>query len=138
MNHSKFSPSEELSVRIAVNDDSITIPELKAKQVCAEGTLTDLCGDLEGKTINEGIVAIIQQLEALDLGSKKSVYKLRDWLISRQRYWGAPIPIIYCDSCGTVPVPEEQLPVLLPDDVKLTGRGRSPLLDHDWINVECP
>jgi len=103
-----------------------------------EGTLTELCGDLEGKTISEGVRAILMQLMKNNLGSARAVYRLRDWLISRQRYWGTPIPIIYCDSCGTVPVPEEQLPVLLPEDVVLTGKGRSPLLDHEWVNTVCP
>jgi leucyl-tRNA synthetase len=138
VNQEKFSPSEELSVRIAVNDNSITVPELKAAQTAPEGTLTELCGDMEGNTIEQGVAAVIKQLETLGLGKQKSLFRLRDWLISRQRFWGAPIPIIYCGSCGTVPVPEEHLPVLLPDDVKLTGRGRSHLLAHAWINTLCP
>ncbi len=66
-------------------------------------------------------------------------YKFRDWGISRQRYWGTPIPIIYCEKCGAVPVPEKDLPVILPEDVKLTGKGGSPLLDAEkFINTECP
>ena len=137
-NFSKVSPNEEFSVRIAVNDDSITIPEMKEQITSPDGTLTELCGDLEGQTIQEGAITIIRQLEKMGLGRQKAVSRLRDWLISRQRYWGAPIPIIYCDSCGTVPVPEDQLPVLLPEDITLTGKGRSPLLDHPWINTPCP
>ncbi|MGZ4032732.1 MAG: class I tRNA ligase family protein, partial [Tumebacillaceae bacterium] len=66
-------------------------------------------------------------------------FRLRDWLISRQRYWGAPIPMIYCDSCGTVPVPKEQLPVLLPDDVDFHVKGKSPLAtNQDFVNTTCP
>lgn len=72
-------------------------------------------------------------------GSAAVHYRLRDWLISRQRYWGAPIPVIYCEKCGTVPVPEKDLPVLLPDNVKFKPTGRSPLLDvPDFLNTSCP
>ncbi|MBI5700055.1 leucine--tRNA ligase [Candidatus Saganbacteria bacterium] len=74
-----------------------------------------------------------------DLGVKKTNYKLRDWLVSRQRYWGAPIPIIYCDKCGTVPVRKEDLPVLLPTDVKFTGEGASPLTtSKTFLKAKCP
>jgi leucyl-tRNA synthetase len=135
-NHSQFSGDG--SVRIAVNDDSITELELKKTISTPEGTLTELCGDMEGKPAVEGAMAIIQQLEKSDLAKAKAVYRLRDWLISRQRFWGAPIPIVYCDNCGTVPVPEDELPVLLPEDITLTGRGKSPLVDHQWVNTLCP
>ena len=73
------------------------------------------------------------------LGKKIVQYKLRDWLISRQRYWGAPIPIIYCESCGAVPVPEKDLPVLLPEKIEFKPRGKSPLDDVDeFVNITCP
>ncbi|HEX9664295.1 MAG TPA: leucine--tRNA ligase [Patescibacteria group bacterium] len=72
-------------------------------------------------------------------GRKKTIYKIRDWLISRQRYWGAPIPIIYCDQCGQVPVPEKNLPVILPDDVDFKPTGESPLVkSKKFHNVKCP
>ena len=72
-------------------------------------------------------------------GKKKIQYRLRDWLVSRQRYWGTPIPIIYCDHCGVVPVPEDQLPVTLPSDVTFTGKGTSPLASHpDFTQTVCP
>ncbi len=74
-----------------------------------------------------------------DIGTWKTNYRLRDWLISRQRYWGAPIPIIYCDKCGTVPVPEKDLPVKLPTDIKFTGEGASPLTQSKkFLEVKCP
>ena len=66
-------------------------------------------------------------------------YRLRDWLVSRQRFWGAPIPVVYCDKCGTVPVPEDQLPVLLPKDAKFMPTGQSPLVDSpEFVNTVCP
>ena len=80
-----------------------------------------------------------QFIEEKSIGKKVINYKFRDWGISRQRYWGTPIPIIYCEKCGAVPVPEKDLPVILPEDVKLTGKGGSPLLDAEkFINIECP
>ncbi|MFO0130388.1 MAG: leucine--tRNA ligase, partial [Pseudanabaena sp.] len=82
---------------------------------------------------------IVELAEKNQWGTAKITYRLRDWLISRQRYWGCPIPVIHCPSCGIVPVPHADLPVILPEDVELTGRGASPLAQKDsWINVPCP
>ena len=82
---------------------------------------------------------IIELAEANQWGIAKITYRLRDWLISRQRYWGCPIPVIHCPSCGIVPVPHADLPIALPEDVELTGRGASPLAQLDsWVNVDCP
>ncbi len=83
--------------------------------------------------------AIAQHLEENGIGGKKISYRLRDWGISRQRYWGAPIPIIYCEKCGTVPVPEKDLPVVLPPNVEVTGMGESPLVSaKEFVKVRCP
>ncbi|WP_029452466.1 leucine--tRNA ligase [Clostridium algidicarnis] len=96
-------------------------------------------GEFNGLTTKEGKDAIVSKLESLNLGSLKTNYRLRDWLISRQRYWGAPIPIVHCEHCGTVAVPEEQLPVILPYDVEFTPDGKSPLAkSEDFINTTCP
>ncbi|MBI5098644.1 MAG: leucine--tRNA ligase [Nitrospirae bacterium] len=82
---------------------------------------------------------IADYLEQKGFGKKVVNYKLRDWGISRQRYWGTPIPIIYCNSCGIVPVPEDQLPVVLPQDIMLRGKGASPLAEAaDFVNTKCP
>jgi leucyl-tRNA synthetase len=82
---------------------------------------------------------IVADAAAAGWGSERVQYRLRDWLISRQRYWGCPIPVIHCESCGVVPVPEEQLPVRLPTGVRLEGRGGSPLARLDeWVQVSCP
>ncbi len=86
-----------------------------------------------------GIMKVIEWLEKKGLGKRDYQYRLRDWLISRQRYWGTPIPIVYCDTCGIVPVPEEDLPVILPDDVEFMPSGVSPLTYHEgFLNTTCP
>jgi leucyl-tRNA synthetase len=88
---------------------------------------------------NPGISAVIDWLEERQIGHEAINYRLRDWLISRQRYWGAPIPMVYCKACGIVPVPEEDLPVLLPEDVEFMPTGESPLKFHDGFrNTTCP
>jgi leucyl-tRNA synthetase len=107
-----------------------------------EGVLIN-SGPLDGIPVGKGpgqsVERAIAWLEEQGLGERQVNYRLRDWLISRQRYWGCPIPIIHCPHCGIVPVPEEDLPVLLPEDVELTGRGGSPLAQlEDWVKVKCP
>jgi leucyl-tRNA synthetase len=83
--------------------------------------------------------AIVEWLEGRGRGRPAVGYRLRDWLLSRQRYWGCPIPIVYCDTCGLVPVPEEDLPVLLPEVEEYVPKGRSPLAAaEEWVNVACP
>ena len=92
-----------------------------------------------GRKNREAMDGIIDYLESQGMGKRKLNYRLRDWGISRQRYWGTPIPVIYCDTCGTVPVPVDQLPVELPLDVDVTVVGRSPLIDDErFWRVECP
>lgn len=96
-------------------------------------------GPFSGEPSESGKEKVIQFLAEQGIGGKRVSYKLRDWLISRQRYWGAPIPIVYCERCGIVPVPEDQLPVLLPEKVEFTGTGESPLLTNpEWVNTTCP
>ena len=98
-------------------------------------------GSLNGLTKEAAIAKIISELEAKELGKSAKNYRLRDWLISRQRFWGTPIPIIHCPTCGEVPVPEDQLPVQLPDaaGLDLKPKGSSPLgAAEDWVNVPCP
>ncbi|RLP71716.1 leucine--tRNA ligase [Mycetocola manganoxydans] len=98
-------------------------------------------GPFDGLSKNAAIAKITDALAASGLGKTAKNYRLRDWLISRQRYWGAPIPIIHCEACGEVPVPEDQLPVELPpaEGLDLQPKGTSPLgAAEDWINVPCP
>ena len=96
-------------------------------------------GFLDGLGIAEAKDQAANFLEANAKGERKVNYRLRDWLVSRQRFWGCPIPIIYCDDCGMVPVPEDQLPVVAPDDVTMDKSGQSPLATHEGFrNVPCP
>lgn len=105
---------------------------------CEKGILVN-SGEFNGMTSEEAIPAILHKLESMGQGREKINYRLRDWLISRQRYWGCPIPIIHCDHCGDVPVPEDQLPVKLPYNVDFTPDGKSPLLkSEEFMNTTCP
>ena len=103
-----------------------------------EGFMTN-SGKYDGMTDDEGKAAIADDIEKNGWGRRATSYRLRDWLISRQRYWGTPIPMIYCDRCGIVPVPEGDLPVLLPEDAEFKPTGESPLTSHpSFLNVDCP
>lgn len=94
--------------------------------------------EFNGMENRTAIGAITEKLDEINMGSATINYKLRDWLISRQRYWGCPIPIVYCEKCGTVPVPIEDLPVKLPEDVKFTGKGNPLKTSESFINTKCP
>jgi len=103
------------------------------------GRLLPNCGDYAGMECRAAQAAMIAAAEADGFGAGAIDYKIKDWGISRQRYWGTPIPVMYCDACGVVPVPEEDLPVRLPEEVELSGEGGSPLRHVDeFVNVECP
>jgi leucyl-tRNA synthetase len=103
-----------------------------------EGPLVD-SGDFTGMPASEGKAAIIDWLEREGIGRRSINYRLRDWLLSRQRYWGCPIPIVYCDDHGIVAVPDDQLPVELPDVEDYAPKGKSPLAAaEDWVNTTCP
>ncbi|MHC6181234.1 leucine--tRNA ligase [Clostridium sp. JNZ X4-2] len=96
-------------------------------------------GKFNGLSTVDGKKAVTEELEKIGLGSGKVNYRLRDWLVSRQRYWGTPIPVVYCEKCGIVPVPEDQLPVELPYNVEFSPDGKSPLLkSKEFINTTCP
>lgn len=96
-------------------------------------------GPFDGMTVEEGTQKIVAFLEEKGAGKATTNFRIRDWLVSRQRYWGCPIPMINCPSCGVVPVPVESLPVVLPRDVKFSGKGESPLLTSEtFLNAPCP
>ncbi|WP_195251690.1 leucine--tRNA ligase [Romboutsia sp. 1001713B170207_170306_H8] len=96
-------------------------------------------GEFNGMDASEAFNKIIEKIEEMKIGKKTVNYRLRDWLLSRQRYWGCPIPVVYCDDCGVVPEKKENLPVLLPTDVEFTGKGESPLTtSKEFMTTACP
>jgi leucyl-tRNA synthetase len=129
-------------VRVVVSqspDGSTTV--LKNQPFVHAGYLTHNSGPYARMTTGQATKEIIGLLESKGLGSAAETWRLRDWLVSRQRYWGTPIPIIHCDGCGPVPVPEDQLPVELPsvDEHWMEGKTGNPLDHaHDWVNTTCP
>ncbi len=133
-----FARQYELSVR------QVIIPEGSDEHAYEGGAWTEPgvlihSGRFDGLPSGEAKAAITAAAEAEGWGQARTTYRLRDWLISRQRYWGCPIPVIHCDSCGVVPVPADQLPVELPRDVAFSGKGGSPLAQlESWWRVDCP
>ncbi len=112
--------------------------EVEAGAYFGEGVMVN-SGKYDGMQSDEAREAILKDLESEGVATEKVNYKLRDWLISRQRYWGAPIPIVYCDDCGEVPIPTKDLPVKLPEDVEFEPTGKSPLLAiDDFVSTNCP
>ena len=132
-----FAKKYGLPIRIVVHPLSWDGSEL-TEAYLGDGFMTN-SGRYEGMTNDEGMDAIAGDIERHDWGRRTVGYRLRDWLISRQRYWGTPIPMVYCDRCGVVPVPEEQLPVLLPSDADFKPTGESPLTSNqEFVNTDCP
>ncbi|WP_418910598.1 leucine--tRNA ligase [Arthrobacter koreensis] len=135
-----FARTFDLPVR-AVLDTGEEDPAVSGTATTGEGTLVN-SGDLDGLPKSEAIPAAIRILEEKGTGEKFVNFRLRDWLLSRQRFWGTPIPIIHCEKCGEVPVPDDQLPVTLPTGLKgeaLAPKGTSPLASvEEWVNVSCP
>jgi leucyl-tRNA synthetase len=136
----EFARKFHLEVRVVIQPDGCaeldgkTMPE----SVPAKGRMVH-SGELSGTPGEKAIEKAIQLVESKEVGKRAVNYRLRDWLISRQRYWGAPIPMIHCQKCGVVPVPESQLPVTLPEDVEWKPTGESPLKLHPtWRFVTCP
>jgi len=114
-------------------------PEAMEDAVPLYGVLLAANGDYAGMTSAEAQQRMIDDAVAGGFGAAAIDYKIKDWGVSRQRYWGTPIPVIYCDDCGVVPVPDADLPVTLPEEVELTGEGGSPLAHVDsFVNVDCP
>ncbi len=134
-----FAKKYKLPIDVVISPDGENI----------SGDSLEAAFEAEGVMINSGVFNGLNNREALPkmidymaekgIGETKVNFRLRDWLISRQRYWGAPIPIIYCDDCGAVPVPESDLPVILPEDVEFTGLGKSPLTTSEsFKHAKCP
>lgn len=136
----EFAKKYNLPIKVVIipnNDKQAELENITAAFE-EEGILIS-SGQFTGLRSTEAKIAISKYIEEKGLGKITINYRLRDWGISRQRYWGTPIPIIYCDKCGIVPVPEKDLPVILPEDVRFTGKGGSPLLEsEEFLRVKCP
>ena len=135
----EFAQKYHLPIRIVIQNPSGTLAEPLAAAYTEEaGTLVQ-SGPFSGLAPVAAQEAIARFVEEKGLGKEKIYYRLRDWGVSRQRYWGTPIPMLYCDRCGVAPVPESDLPVTLPEDVPFTGKGGSPLLESpSFLNAVCP
>lgn len=132
-----FARKYDLPIKVVIAPPGWQGEELQEAYV-DQGTMVN-SAQFDGMPSKEAWHAIADFIESNDYGTRTVSYRLRDWLISRQRYWGAPIPIVYCDQCGTVPVPEKDLPVLLPPDAEFRPTGESPLKYCDaFVNTSCP
>jgi leucyl-tRNA synthetase len=136
----EFARAFDLPIRAIVQPEDFPPldPATMAEAYTGPGVLVN-SGPMTGKRVPDELPEIIRWLEETGRGQAEVTYRLRDWLISRQRYWGTPIPVVYCDDCGMVPVPEDQLPVELPLDAAFTPTGQSPLVTHEaFLNTTCP
>jgi leucyl-tRNA synthetase len=136
----KFAKEQNLPIMVVVvPPTNVETSQESLQQAYTEPGIVINSGSYNGLSSSDAKQAIVEYAEKEGFGKARVQYRLRDWLISRQRYWGAPIPVIHCPDCGIVPVPEQDLPVLLPEDVEFTGRGGSPLAKlESWVNVTCP
>ncbi|VGO16986.1 Leucine--tRNA ligase [Pontiella desulfatans] len=134
-----FAKKYDLPIKLSIQNPEGTLVLAEMEDAYTEdGTCVD-SGDFSGMDNREAIKAMIALAEEKEFGKGKINFRLRDWLISRQRYWGAPIPMVYCADCGMVPVPESELPVLLPTDVEFKAEGESPLKGSEaFMNCPCP
>ena len=133
----EFASKHDLPIKQVIAPTDGSKIDIEAEVYLERGVLIN-SGDYDGLDFDGAFNAIADHFEKSGRGSRKVNYRLRDWGVSRQRYWGTPIPIIYCDDCDAVPVPDDQLPVILPEDVVVKGTG-SPLKDMpEFVNVACP
>ncbi|MEM2089967.1 MAG: leucine--tRNA ligase [Candidatus Pacearchaeota archaeon] len=133
----EFAKKYKLPIKIVIQPKDIELKAEEIKEACTEEGILVNSGKFSGLESRKAIEVISDFIESKKLGRRKVNYKLKDWLISRQRYWGTPIPIIYCKKCGIVPVPEDQLPVELPEKVKF-GKGNPLATNKEFINARCP
>ncbi|NQT20250.1 MAG: leucine--tRNA ligase, partial [Planctomycetes bacterium] len=135
----EFARKYDLPVKVVIQPPDNPLDPKKMTEAYVDDGVQANSAPFDGMPNREAMAGIIEHLEKNNWGAGTINYRLRDWLLSRQRYWGAPIPIIYCDKCGEVPVPEDDLPVLLPRDVEFRPTGESPLATCDeFVNTTCP
>ena len=135
----EFAKKYGLGIEVVIDNPKGHLDAAKMKEAYIEEGIMVNSGKFNGMPSQEAIEKIADYMEADKIGRREVHYKLRDWLISRQRYWGAPIPMIYCDKCGMQPVDEKSLPVLLPKKVKFKPTGESPLKNApEFVNTKCP
>ncbi len=133
----EFAKKYNLPIRVVISPDGSANPHLE-EAYTGDGIQVN-SGEFDGLSCKEAKEKIADWVERQGIGRRKVNYKLRDWLISRQRYWGAPIPIVYCQKCGIVPVPEDRLPVILPLDLQIGEDGSSPLpKSKEFVEARCP
>jgi leucyl-tRNA synthetase len=134
-----FAKRHDLPIRVVVQPpDGEIVSENLQEAFAGYGTVVD-SAEFTGLPSQEALSNMAERAEAGGFGAKAVTYKIRDWGVSRQRYWGTPIPMIYCDACGILPVPEDDLPVLLPRDVTIRGKGESVLKENaDFVHTACP
>jgi leucyl-tRNA synthetase len=132
-----FAKKYDLPIKVVVQPEGEKLVEPLAEAFTGTGKLvaSDVFNGIENQA---AITAIADHLEQQNKGGSVTNYRLRDWLISRQRYWGTPIPVIYCNDCGTVPVPKEQLPVVLPEDVVFDGKSNPLTTSESFVHTTCP
>ncbi|MBI2922619.1 MAG: leucine--tRNA ligase [Planctomycetes bacterium] len=134
-----FAKKYGFPVRVVIQPKGAALDPATMEKAFEEDGVQVHSGEFDNLPNDFGRSKIVEALEARELGRPTVTYRLRDWLISRQRYWGAPIPVIYCANCGVVPVPESELPVILPDAADFKPRGQSPLAAvHDFVHTICP
>jgi|TARA_B110000438_G_C15816846_1_gene652367 leucyl-tRNA synthetase len=134
----EFAKKYELPIRVVIAPENWSENQELEEAYTGKGNLVN-SQEFTSLDASDAITKVIQHVERNNFGNKKTQYRIRDWLISRQRYWGAPIPIIHCDVCGTVPVSEDELPIKLPTAVEFLPTGQSPLaLAEEFVNVRCP
>jgi len=134
----EFATKYGFEIPVVIEDPENPVEKPLTAAFAAEGVMVN-SGEFTGMTNTECLEKIIAKLENMGAGKAATTYRLRDWLLSRQRYWGAPIPMVYCDKCGMVPVPEENLPVVLPKDVIFEPTGESPLRKcESFLHTTCP
>jgi len=135
----EFAKKYGLPIEVVIDNPSDHLEADKMTEAYEDEGILTASAQFDGEKNIDAMESIADHMEKENIGCRTIHYKLRDWLISRQRYWGAPIPIIHCDKCGIVPVPEDQLPVLLPEGVEFRPTGESPLKDApDFVKTDCP